>query len=128
MIRDRMGPHGEERSDAVTRLLREMYAPPADEGYWAALEAAIMARVTGERGSWRGSWRDVFAGWVPAGVAAAAVALGVLGLALWQERAVETRIAYEQTMRGAAPMSVQTVAPPSPLSEREAILQLVMSR
>ncbi|HUF25814.1 MAG TPA: hypothetical protein VMM18_02435 [Gemmatimonadaceae bacterium] len=124
MIRDRMGPHGEERDDAVTRLLRETYAPPADEGYWAALEAAIMARVTGERGS----WRDVFAGWVPAGVAAAAVALGVLGLALWQERAVETRIAYEQTMRGAAPMSVQTVAPPSPLSEREAILQLVMSR
>jgi hypothetical protein len=124
MIRDRMGPHGEERDEAVAGLLREMYAPPADEGYWAALEASIMARVTGERGS----WRDVFAGWVPAGVAAAAVALGVLGLALWQERAVETRIAYEQTMRGAAPMSVQTVAPPSPLSEREAILQLVMSR
>ena len=123
MSRGPMDPR-DAADERVTSVLREVYAPPADPAYWSGLEAAIMSRVMGDRGS----WTAVVAGWVPAGLAAAAIALLVCGFAFWQEQALETRIAYEQTIRGAAPMSVQTVAPPSPLSEREAILQFVMSR
>ena len=124
MSRDPMDPRSSGADETVTRMLREMYAPPADEGYWAALEASIMARVTGERG---GSWWTVVSGWVPAGVAAAAVACLVAGLALWQERAADRQLAYEQAIRGAAPASVQTVVRPSTMSERDATLQLVLS-
>ena len=115
-------PHGAD--ERVTRLLREMYAPRTDPAYWNGLQAAIMSRVLRERGSW---W-TVMADWFPAGMAAAAAALLMFGFALWQERSLETRMAYEQTLKGSAPISVQTVAPPSSLSEREAVLQFVMSR
>lgn len=115
-------PHGAD--ERVTRLLREMYAPRTDPAYWNGLQAAIMSRVLRERGSW---W-TVMSDWLPAGMAAAAAALLMFGFALWQERSLETRMAYEQTLKGSAPISVQTVAPPSSLSEREAVLQFVMSR
>ena len=124
MSRDPMDPRFDGADEAVTRLLREMYAPPADEAYWAGLEASIMSRVTGDRG---GSWWSIVSGWVPAGVAAAAVACLVAGLAVMQERAAERQLAYEQAMRGAAPASVQTVVRPSTMSERDATLQLVLS-
>ena len=121
---DPKDPRPDGADERVTRLLREVYAPRADQAYWDGLQAAIMSRVLRERGSW---W-TVMSDWMPAGMAAAAAALLMFGFALWQERSLETRMAYEQTLKGAAPISVQTVAPPSSLSEREAVLQFVMSR
>jgi hypothetical protein len=102
-----------------------MFAPPADAAYWSRLESSIMARVTGDPGA---SWWTVVAGWVPAGVAAAAIALLVAGFALVQAQAAERQIAYEQAIRGSAPVTVQTVVRPSTMSERDATLQLVLTR
>lgn len=124
MSRDPMDPRLDGADGTVTRLLREMFAPPADQAYWSRLEASIMTRVTDDPD---GSWWTVVAGWIPAGVAAAALAFLVAGFALMQDRAAERQIAYEQAMRGSAPVSVQTVVRPSGLSEREATLQVVLS-
>ncbi len=124
MSRVPMDPRFDGADETVTSMLREMYAPPTDEAYWSRLEASIMARVTGDPGA---SWWTVVSGWVPAGVAAAAVACLLAGFALMQERAAERQIAYEQAMRGSAPVSVQTVVRPSSMSERDATLQLVLS-
>lgn len=132
MSRDPMDPRPGGADETVTRLLREMFAPPADRTYWSRLESSIMTRVSGDphspvTGDPRESWWTVVAGWVPAGLAAAALALLAAGFALMQDRASERQIAYEQAMRGSAPVSVQTLVRPSTMSEREATLQVVLS-
>ena len=125
MSRGPMDPRFDDEDAMLTRMLRAMFAPPGDEAYWSRLEASIMARVTGDAGT---SWWSIVAGWVPAGVAAAAIALLVAGLALTQARTAERQIAYEQAIRGSAPVTIQTVVRPSTMSERDATLQLVLTR
>jgi len=125
MSRGPVDPRFDGAEERLSRLLREMFAPPADAAYWSRLESSIMARVTGDPGA---SWWTVVAGWVPAGVAAAAIALLVAGFALVQAQAAERQIAYEQAIRGSAPVTVQTVVRPSTMSERDATLQLVLTR
>jgi hypothetical protein len=116
------GSGREPRDEGVVRLLRARYAPPADPAYWDALESRILGGIA-ERGSvW--SW---LAGWAPIGVAAAAVAALIAGLAVVQTRDAEATVAYEAAMQTAAPLPVQTVSRAPGISEREATLEYVIS-
>ncbi|HVE77820.1 MAG TPA: hypothetical protein VNA89_03110 [Gemmatimonadaceae bacterium] len=84
------------RPDPVARALAGLYAAPAEAAYWHGLEAEIMARVVaGDRGSW---WAP-FGSWVPVGVAAAALAFLLAGVAIREARTAEAQLAYEAVLR-----------------------------
>jgi anti-sigma-K factor RskA len=82
-------------SEAVTRALRDIYAPPAAPEYWDALERRIMDRIEGDVAPW---W-TVMGRWTHVGAAAAAVALLAAGLATTlATRDAEARFAYESVL------------------------------
>ena len=117
------GGDGDGRDDRVTRLLRDLVAAPADPEYWTALEARIMARVTGHAPQL--DWGQLFAGWARIGVAAAAVAVLAVGAVLVQTRASEARVAYEAVID--TPPAARAVLPSRGVTGREATLFFVVS-
>lgn len=114
---------GETPDEEIIDALRAMNAAPGGEAYWDGLEARIMARVAGDRGS---VW-PLFARWAPAGLVAAAVALLMAGVALQRIEAEEASVAYEGAVRGAAPMAVQTVSARPGTPVREATFEYVIT-
>jgi hypothetical protein len=86
------GDGREPGDDEVQGALRALYAPPADESYWAALERRIIARVGGEAAR---EWWSYIPAWSRIGLAAAAAALLVASVAVWQSRTAQARLAYE---------------------------------
>lgn len=114
---------GDMPDEEIIDALRAMNAAPGGEAYWDGLEARIMARVAGDRGS---VW-PLFARWAPAGLVAAAVALLMAGVALQRIEAEEASVAYEGAVRGAAPMAVQTVSARPGTPVREATFEYVIT-
>ena len=109
--------------DEVLAGLRAMYPAPDGDGYWDGLEARILARVTGDRGS---VW-PFFARWAPAGLIAAAAALLMAGYALQRLNEEEASVAYETAIRNASPMAVQTVMGRPGTPVREATFEYVIT-
>lgn len=106
------------RDDALTNELRAIVAPPADPGYWDALEARIMARL--ERGQEEGRWWALSERAYRFGMIAAGLILVVAGSVYLRSRAVETRMAYESVIDGA---DQPVMARRNPLDERRATLR-----
>ena len=105
------GPAGSRQHDSdggdphVTRLLRELYAAPADANYWSGLEARIMARVSGGHAAVVPTvteWWQVFGEWMGAGLAAAAVAALLAGATLMRERDEQRQVAYRSVLEASA--------------------------
>ena len=117
----RIGPAG--REDELTRALRAEYAPPAERGYWEALEARIMARIDREREAW---WHP-FGEWVRVGLVAAALAVVAAGLALVRSRDAEARVAYQQVVDTPRELSAQIATETTGLPDREATLRYVIA-
>lgn len=120
-----------EDSDALPQsarsVLRDIYAPPADPGYWAHLEARILSRVRLERTL---TWWSHFPDWMRAGLVAAAAAILIVGLVWFQERRADQRLAEErfvQPLIDQVPVLVETMAD-EPQRKREATLRYVISR
>ena len=113
----------EGSDDAVVAGLRALYSAPGGDGYWEGLEARIMARVAGDRGS---VWQ-FFARWAPAGLVAAAVALLMAGYALQRLSEEEASVAYETAIRNASPLAVQTVMGRPGTPVREATFEYVIT-
>jgi len=112
--------------DAVTRALRELHAPPADEGYWSGLEARIMARLAHAEAAW---WAELGRWARPALVAAAALVLAA-GLLLFRSREAQTQVAYEDVLSAPTPISVAGAARPASLrglEQREETLQFLIT-
>ncbi len=114
---------GDGPDEAIIAGLRSIHAAPGDEGYWDGLEARIMAKVAGDRGS---VW-PFFARWAPAGLIAAAAALLMAGYALQRVKAEEASVAYETALRNASPMAVQTVLGRPGTPVREATFEYVIT-
>lgn len=109
-------------------VLREMYAPPADPGYWAQLEARILARV---RRDGPLAWWTHFPDWMRAGLIAAAAAILVVGLVWLQDRKSDQRMAEEQLLQpliDEVPVLVESMADEPNRSTRDATLRYVISR
>ncbi|HEY7565988.1 MAG TPA: hypothetical protein VH762_00345 [Gemmatimonadaceae bacterium] len=109
-------------------VLREMYAAPADAGYWSQLEARILARV--RRDGPLGWWTH-FPDWMRAGLIAAAAAIVIVGLIWFQDRRSDQRLAEEQLLQplvDEVPVLVETMADESNRSTRDATLRYVISR
>jgi hypothetical protein len=76
----------------LTNALRALYAAPADERYWDALEARILAHVT--HGDEQAAWYGELADMMRPGLLAAAGLILAASLAMVQSRQAETRSAY----------------------------------
>ena len=132
MSLDEMRPP-DGRDVEITRLLRETYRAPADDGYWESLEQRFVARVrdAGARASGvasgvaadAGEWWQAFSGWVRAGLVAAGIAMVAAGMAMMRTRAAEARVAYEEVLETPAPLTAPVPGDP----ERDATLQYVIS-
>ena len=104
----------------LTPALRDIYRAPADEAYWAGLEARILARTGLDGAGAPAAWWQVMDGWSRLGLVAAGLAALLLGAAAIHERQAELRNQYEMVLEEhstfAAPM---TVAIPSARDMRE---------
>jgi len=118
----------EPGDDEVTRVLRDVYAPPsANASYWETLETRIMTRIAtaGESPEWWG----VFDGWVRVGLAAAVLAGVLAGATLLRAREAQERLAYEAVMESASviPVAGPTVARGPGRNTRDATLRSLIS-
>ena len=113
--------------DNVTRVLRDLYAPPASSSYWDQLESRIMERIAGS--STPTEWWEFFGGWVRVGLAAAAAAVILAGTMLVRSRENQTRMAYEAVMESASviPVAGPTMASDQGRGSRDATLRSIMS-
>ena len=115
---------GRDGDEELARLLRPLYAAPADDGYWNGLEARILDRVRAERaaagdgavvgrigaglrGDDGGEWWVVLSQWARAGLAAAVVIAVVTGSLMLQHRREEARLAAEALLVAPATYSMQ---------------------
>jgi hypothetical protein len=122
---DHLQLHPED--DEATRALRELHAAPAEESYWAALEARIMARI----GQADATWWSELGHWARPALVAAAMLIIVAGLLLFRTREDATQIAYEDVLAAPTPISVAGTARPAALrdlqGEREEVLRFLIT-
>ncbi len=90
-----LGEGRELGDDEVQEALRAHYAPPGGDSYWASLERRILEQLKVEVAR---EWWTYFPGWVRFGVAAAAIAALVVGVATWQTNVAQQRVAYEEIL------------------------------
>lgn len=76
----------------LTNALRAIYAAPAEESYWDALEARILAHVA--RGHESGVWWGELVEMVRPGLVAAAALILAASLAMVRSQQLEARSAY----------------------------------
>lgn len=120
--------HGDGRDwsdDEVQEALRAHYAPPGGDSYWASLERRILEHVRVEAAR---EWWTYFPGWVRFGVAAAAAAALVVGIASWQTSIAQERVAYEEILgRGTEVPILTESVPDRRRSQREQTLRYLLS-
>jgi len=114
--------------EATQSVLREMYAPPADPGYWDLLEARILARVRREGAV---AWWTQFPDWMRVGMAAAAAAaILLMGVVWFQDRRSDQRLAEERLLQpliDEVPVLVESMAD-EPRRTRDATLRHIITR
>lgn len=124
-IEHRIGPDG--RDDDLTRELRQLYAAPADDAYWQALEARIMAAVTGPAAIVAEDWSESLARWSRTGALAAAIALCVAGAALWRARELRESSALQAAMLHANTPQAQLAAVAGQSPDSDAVIRDVLT-
>ncbi|HEX7121132.1 MAG TPA: hypothetical protein VF178_02090 [Gemmatimonadaceae bacterium] len=116
----------DERDDEVRNGLRGLYAPPTAVSYWVMLERRIMARITAEG---RREWWAYFPAWSRIGLAAAALALLVAGIAAWQTQKAQERVALQELFEAPADLPVlETLGAESRQLRREQTLRYLLER
>lgn len=118
------GEGRDRRDDEIDGALREMYAPPADNSYWASLERRIMQAVGAERPL---EWWSYFPGWVRVGVSVAAAAALVAALASWHTRDRQQRMAADRLLGPSSEIPMLTESDRNERSEREATLRYLIT-
>jgi hypothetical protein len=113
------------RDDELHVALRAEYGRPADASYWAFLERRIMARITSDGAR---EWWSWFPAWSRAGLAAAALALAVAGVAAWQTRKAQDRVAWQELLDSPSEMPLIESAGGERTRQREATLRYLITR
>lgn len=113
------------RDDELRDALRVEYRHPVDSSYWAFLERRIMGRITAEGAR---EWWSWFPAWSRAGLAAAALALAVAGVAAWQTRKAQDRVAWQELLDSPSEMPMIESAGGERASRREATLRYLITR
>ena len=117
--------HSDGGDDELERGLRELYAPPADEGYWRGLEARILSRLT-EGTNVSIGWWDELDRWMRPALVAAAVLLMAVGVAFFRAHEMEQDVAYE-AMLTPTTLPVETAVRPMLQGQREATFRYLMT-
>ena len=114
------------RDDELFAALRAEYNQPSDRSYWAFLERRIMGRITAEGTR---EWWSYFPSWSRAGLAAAALALAVAGVAAWQTREAHQEVAaWHELLESPEEMPIIESAGRERASQRDATLRYLMGR
>ena len=114
------------RENDVTDALRAHYAAPADERYWDALEARILAHVA-RGGTGSEGWWSALAEMARPALAAAAILVLVAGAAVVHTRQLEARNAYASVISAAVPPSVESSARLSSTPDGDATVNYILS-
>ena len=113
------------RDDELHAALRVEYNRPAADSYWAFLERRIMARITSEGTR---EWWSYFPAWSRVGLAAAALALAVAGVAAWQTRKAQDLVAWQELLETPNEVPVIESAGGERTGRREATLRYLITR
>jgi hypothetical protein len=119
---------GDFRDDELHASLRGVYAAPAEESYWAALERRIIARIHSEASR---EWWSYFPGWVRSGLVAAGIAVLVAGYAAWRTREAAEDVAYRELLDTPSelPILMESARSSAPNARtREATLRYLITR
>ncbi len=109
----------------LTNALRALYAAPADEAYWDALEARILAHVA--RGDEGDSWWAELAEMARPGLAAAAALILAASLALVHSRQLEVSSAYA-TFINPTPPTIEPSTRAAAIGDGDAAIHVLISR
>ncbi|MES2179469.1 MAG: hypothetical protein V4550_16540 [Gemmatimonadota bacterium] len=109
----------------LTNALRALYAAPADESYWEALESRIIAHIAAadESASW---WSELVEMARP-GLAAAAALIFAASLALVHSRQEEVSNAYGSII-SPAPSSIEASTRAASIGDGDAAVHIIISR
>ena len=118
----RIGLPPDGRDDMLTRLLRRLYAAPADPAYWDGLQARVMARIAAESEAW---WHP-FGAWVRTGLVAAGLAVIAAGMSVARARDDVAHVAYQQVIETPRTLGMQIVTETTGLPAREATLRYLI--
>lgn len=113
------------RDNEVNAALRAEYGPPGEGSYWAFLERRIMARISSEGAR---EWWSYFPSWSRVGMAAAALALLVAGVAAWQTRKAQDVAAWQELLDSPMEMPIIESAGGERTRQREATLRYLITR
>ena len=113
------------RDEELYAALRAEYNQPSDSSYWAFLERRIMGRITSEGAR---EWWSYFPAWSRAGLAAAALALLVAGVAAWQTRKAQDVAAWNELLESPNEMPIIESAGGERTRQREATLRYLIAR
>ena len=120
---DHLKLHTDGGDDEVTRALRQVYAAPAGDSYWHALEARILTRLTTAPSI---GWWDELDHWMRPALAAAAVVLIASGVAMFRAYQVEQDTTYEAMLTPTS-LPVETAVRPVLQEKREATFRYLMT-
>ena len=95
------------RDEELSQLLRPLYAPPADEGYWEELHARIVRRVGVAAPAAPAEWWHELNHWRRLGAAAAVMAAALAGAVWMQHSAAQARMAYDAVLSEPAIYSME---------------------
>jgi hypothetical protein len=109
----------------LTYALRALYAAPADESYWDALEARILAHVAhGDDGvRWWGELADM----VRPGLVAAAALILAATLAMVRSQQIEARSAYASLI-SPAPAAIESSSRAGSIGDGDMAIHYLLSR
>ena len=113
------------RDDELNAALRAEYGSPGEGSYWAFLERRIMARISSEGAR---EWWSYFPSWSRVGMAAAALALLVAGVAAWQTRKAQDVAAWQELLDSPSEMPIIESAGGERTRQREATLRYLITR
>ena len=111
----------------LTNALRALYAAPADEAYWDALEARIIAHVARHDDVASISWWSELAEMARPGLAAAAALILAASLALVHSRQDEVRNAYASVITP-APSTIEPATRAAAIGDGDAAIHVLISR
>lgn len=109
----------------LTNALRALYAAPADDGYWDALEARILHHVA--RGEVSLSWWAELAEMARPGLIAAAGLILAASLVLAHTRQIEVRSAYASVI-SPAPSTIEPSTRAASVGDGDAAVHFLISR
>ncbi|HET7189421.1 MAG TPA: hypothetical protein VFI52_14825 [Gemmatimonadaceae bacterium] len=108
----------------LTNALRALYAAPAEERYWDALEARILAHVA--RGDEGAMWWGELIEMVRPGLVAAAALILAATLAMVRSQQLEARSAYASVI--SAPSTLEAPSRGASVGDGDVAIHYLLSR